>query len=145
AGNTLSSGRAHDWKGIAFAARVPQPVDRLSAGRSALVPDSFRGLVPYALFGPALVSPGSDRNRTPAFVAGRDHAASAARVFLVGHAAHALVRSLHVTDQHAGGYTGLQFDQSLALHDRYIAAGVPRRHRCRSADVRFMAVGRDCS
>ncbi len=104
---------------------VPQPVDRLSAGRSALVPDSFRGLVPYALFGPYLVSPGSDRNRTPAFVAGRDHAASAARVFLDGHAAHALVRSLHVTDQYAGGYTGLRFDQSVALHDRYIAAGVP--------------------
>ncbi len=110
---------------IGKALPFPQPVDRLSAGRSALVPDSFRGLVPYALFGPYLVSPGSDRNRTSAFVAGRDHAASAARVFLDGHAAHALVRSLHVTDQYAGGYTGLRFDQSVALHDRYIAAGVP--------------------
>src|SRR6266851_483526 len=124
-GNTLSSGRAYDWQGLAVAACIPQPVDRLSAGRSALVPDSFRGLVPYALFWPYLVSPGSDRNRTSAFVAGRDHAASAARVFLDGHAVYALVRSLHVTDQYAGGYTGLRFDQSVALHDRYIAAGVP--------------------
>jgi len=85
----------------------------------------FAGSFLTLYLGLTLSSPGSDRNRASAFVAGRDHAASAARVFLDGHAAHAVVRSLHVTDQYAGGYTGLRFDQSVALHDRYIAAGVP--------------------
>ncbi len=116
----------------------------LSAGRSALVSDSFRRVVPHALFWPYLVSFGGDRNRTPAFVAGRDHAASTALVFLAGDAAHALVRGLHLT--RASMPEAIQdFDliNPLTLHDRYIATGVPRRRRRGSAYFRFVAAGAD--
>src|SRR6185436_4860097 len=100
---------------------------RLSAGRAAVVPYSFRGLVRDAVCGSDLVPLGSERYRTPAVVAGREHAASAARVFLAGHAAHAFVWGVHVISQHARGDAALQCDQSVALYDRYLTAGVPGR------------------
>ena len=78
-------------------------------------------------------------------VAGRDHAASATHIFHGGDAVHALVRIIHVAQQHASGSTVFQLAESLDLYDRYLAASVSGGRRSGSAYFRSLATGSDGS
>jgi ABC-2 type transport system permease protein len=96
---------------------------------------SIRGLVPYPLRGPHLISSCGMRDWTSSLVAGRDHAAGVAGLFHGGDAVHALVRTVHLDQQHARGIAGFQCDQPAALYDRHIAPGLSGRCRPGSANV----------